>query len=45
MECEYLSNDNRTIDMDVDHELKMDLSHRDIRVLLLHELRLDRKAT
>ena len=45
MECEYLSNDNKTIDMDVDHKLKMNLSHREIRVLLLHEFRLGRKAT
>jgi hypothetical protein len=33
MEYEYLSNDNKIIDMDVDHELKMNLSHREIRVL------------
>ena len=45
MECEYLSNDNKTIDMDVDHKLKMNLSHREIRVLLLHEFRLGHKAT
>jgi hypothetical protein len=45
MECEYLSNDNKTIDMDVDHELKMNLSRREIRVLLLIEFRLSRKAT
>jgi hypothetical protein len=45
MGCKYLSNDNRTVDMDVDHELKMNLSHREIRVLLLHEFRLGRKAT
>jgi hypothetical protein len=45
MECEYLSNDNKTIDMDVDHKLKMNLSHREIRVLLLHKFRLGHKAT
>ena len=45
MGCEYLSNDNRTIDMEVDHELKMNLSHREIRVLLLHEFRPGHKAT
>jgi hypothetical protein len=28
MGCEYLSNDNRTIDMGVAHELKMNLSHK-----------------
>jgi transposase len=44
MECEYLSNDNKTIDMDVDHEFKMNLSPREIRVLLLHEFRLGHKA-
>ncbi|CAF3763493.1 unnamed protein product [Rotaria socialis] len=31
--------------MDADHELKTDLSRREIRVLLLHEFRLGRKAT
>jgi transposase len=31
--------------MDADHELKMNLSHREIRVLLLHEFRLGHKAT
>ncbi|CAM4898316.1 unnamed protein product [Rotaria socialis] len=31
--------------MDADHELKMDLSRREIRVLLLHEFRLGHKAT
>jgi len=31
--------------MDADHELKMNLSRREIRVLLLHEFRLDHKAT
>ncbi len=31
--------------MDVDHELKMNLSRREIRVLLLHEFRLGHKAT
>ncbi|CAF4641069.1 unnamed protein product [Rotaria socialis] len=31
--------------MDADHELKMDLSRREIRVLLLHEFRMGRKAT
>jgi hypothetical protein len=45
MGCEYLSDDNRTIDIDLDDELKMNLSHREIRVLLLHEFRLGRKAT
>ena len=45
MACKYLSNDNRTIDMDVDHESKLNLSHREIRVLLLHEFCLGRKET
>jgi hypothetical protein len=31
--------------MDVDHGLKMNLSRREIRVLLLHEFRLGHKAT
>jgi hypothetical protein len=44
-ECEYLPNDNKVIDMDADHELKMNLSRREIRVILLHEFRLDHKAT
>jgi len=33
------------MDMDVDLELEMKLSHRELRVLLLHEFRLGRKAT
>ena len=43
--CEYLSNDNKHINMGIDHGLKMDLSRRKIRLLLLHELRLGRRAT
>jgi transposase len=31
--------------MDIDHGLKMNLSRREIRVLLLHEFRLGHKAT
>ena len=31
--------------MDADHELKMNLSRREIRVLLLHEFRLGHKVT
>src|SRR6202789_4117747 len=31
--------------MDADHELKMNLSRREIRVLLFHEFRLGHKAT
>ena len=31
--------------MDADHELKMNLSRREIPVLLLHEFRLGHKAT
>ena len=31
--------------MDADHELKMNLSRREIRVLLLHQFRLGHKAT
>jgi hypothetical protein len=33
------------MDMDVDLELEMKISRRQLRVLLLHEFRLDRKAT
>ena len=42
---EYLSNDKKIIDMDVDLESKITLSPREIRVLLLHEFRLGHKAT
>jgi hypothetical protein len=31
--------------MDVDLELELKISRRDLRVLLLHEFRLDHKAT
>ena len=31
--------------MDTDHELKMNLSRREIQVLLLHEFRLNHKTT
>ena len=31
--------------MDADHELKMNFSRREIRVLLLHEFRRSHKAT
>ena len=33
------------MDMDVDLELEIEISHRKRRLLLLHEFRLDRKAT
>ena len=33
------------MDMDVDHELEMNISRRELRLLLLHEFRLGRKAT
>ncbi len=33
------------MDMDVDLELEMKISRRELRVLLLHEFRLGRKAT
>ena len=42
---ECLSNDKKIIDMDVDVESKINLSLREIRVLLLHEFRLGHKAT
>ena len=42
---EYCSNDNKIIEMEVDLELEMQLSCRELRLLLLHEFRLGRKAT
>ena len=42
---EYCSNDNKIIEMEVDLELEMKLSRRELRLLLLHEFRLGRKAT
>ena len=42
---EYCSNDNEIIEMEVDLELEMKLSRRELRLLLLHEFRLGRKAT
>ena len=33
------------MDMDVDHELERNISRRELRLLLLHEFRLGRKAT
>ena len=33
------------MDVDVDRESEMNLSCKELRVLLLHEFRLDRKAT
>ena len=42
---EYCSNDNKIIEMEIDLELEMKLSRRELRLLLLHEFRLDRKAT
>ena len=42
---ECLSNENKTMDMDVDYKSEMKISRRELRVLLLHEFRLGRKAT
>ena len=42
---EYCSNDNKIIEMEVDLELEMKLSRRELLLLLLHEFRLGRKAT
>ena len=42
---EYLSNNNKTMDMDVDLEWEMKISRRELSVLLLHEFHLGRKAT
>ena len=42
---EYYSNDNKIIEMEVDFELEMKLSRRELRLLLLQEFRLGRKAT
>ena len=44
-EREYLPDDNKVIDMDADRELEINLSRREIRVLLLHEFCLGHKAT
>ena len=41
----YCSNDKKIIEMEVDLELEMKLSRRELRLLLLHEFRLARKAT
>ena len=43
-EYEYLSNNNKIMHMDVDLELKTKISRRELRFLLLHELRLGCKA-
>ena len=42
---EYCLNDSKIIEMEVDLELEMKLSRRELRLLLLHEFRLGRKAT
>jgi hypothetical protein len=42
---EYLSNNKETKNMDVDLELEMKISCRELRVLLRHEFRLGREAT
>ena len=42
---EYCSNDNKIIEMEVNLELEIKLSRRELRLLLLHEFRLARKAT
>ena len=44
-ECERLSNNIPTIDMNVDREAEMNLSLREIHVLLLHEFLLSHEAT
>ena len=38
-------NDNKIIDMDVDHRLKIKVSRKEIRVLLLYEFHLDHRTT
>ena len=42
---ECLSSGKEIIDMDVDVESRINLSHKDVRVLLLHEFLLGHKAT
>ena len=42
---EYCLNDNKIIEMEVDLELEMKLSRRELRLLLLHEFRLGLEAT
>jgi hypothetical protein len=45
MGYDYLSNSNKTMDMNVDLELEMKISHRELRVALLHQFRLCSKVT
>ena len=45
MDLTCLSNNNKTMDMEVDLELEMKISRRELRVLLLDEFRLDHKGT
>ena len=42
---EYLPKNNKIMEMDIDLELETKISRRELRVLLLHEFRLGRKAT
>ena len=44
-EYEFLSNNNKIMDMDVDRESEMNLSCKELRVLLFHEFHLGHKAT
>ena len=42
---EYCSNDNQIIEIEVDLEIEIKLSRRELRLFLLHEFRLGLKAT
>ena len=44
-EVPVFSNNSKIIDMDINQELEMNLSHKELRVLLLHEFHLGRKST
>ena len=44
-EYEFLSNNNKIMDMEVDLELELKIFRQELRVLLLHEFRLGHKAT
>ena len=44
-ECEWLPNNIPPIDMDVGRETEMNLSRREMRMLLLHQFPLGHKAT
>jgi hypothetical protein len=44
-ECKCLANNNKTISKETGFGLEMEISHRELRVLLLHEFHLGCRAT